>query len=133
MAEAKKRRGPPSKYKDEYCQQVIEHMAQGHSFVSFCAVIGVTNKTLYNWVETIDAFNAAHDIGKANRCLYYENQAKRIISGESKGNAVLTIFILKNLGKGYDYRDRTEQLIDGTLTQDIKLVPKFGEHNDESN
>lgn len=41
----------PTKYKKEYCQKLIEHMAKGYSFESFSAVVNVNQDTLHEWAK----------------------------------------------------------------------------------
>jgi len=40
-----------SKYKPEYCDLLIHHMANGLSFESFAGLIDVDQDTLYNWIK----------------------------------------------------------------------------------
>lgn len=44
--------GPPitKPFKPEYCQQLIQWMAQGNTFTSFAGQCGVSCQTLYNWL-----------------------------------------------------------------------------------
>lgn len=68
--------GRASEYKEEYCDQLIEHMASGLSFESFSAVIGVHRATLYEWVKIHDAFNDAKRIGTDKNLHWWEKQGR---------------------------------------------------------
>lgn len=43
--------GRPSKYKPEYCEMLVKHMATGLSFESFAAVIDVSEETIHAWAR----------------------------------------------------------------------------------
>lgn len=51
--------GQPTKYKPEYCEMLIEHMKQGFSYDTFCAVIDVHVDTLYNWEKLYPEYSDA--------------------------------------------------------------------------
>lgn len=52
-----------SPYKKEMCDQLIKHMAQGHSFEAFGGIAKVSRETLYNWVKKHKDFAEAKQIG----------------------------------------------------------------------
>lgn len=62
LDDAKAQRGRPSKYKPEYCQQLITHMSQGYSFESFAGDVEVTLSTLYEWENVHPDFSEAKNI-----------------------------------------------------------------------
>lgn len=66
------RGGGPSKYKDEYCDELIEHMTAGFSFESFAGKLGIAIKTLYNWESRHEEFFRAKMIGRAGGLYFYE-------------------------------------------------------------
>lgn len=64
--------GAPSKYKPEFCQQLIDHMAKGLSFDSFSAIAGVNQDTLHEWAKTHEDFNEAKKIAYGQCLLFWE-------------------------------------------------------------
>lgn len=62
--------GRPSKYKSEYCQELISHMSQGYSFESFAAVIDVNVDSIYEWLKVHKEFSEAKSIAY-NKCLLF--------------------------------------------------------------
>lgn len=52
-----------SKYRIEYCDSLIDHMATGASFTSFGAKAGVGPGTLAAWCSAHDEFQEARDRG----------------------------------------------------------------------
>lgn len=99
--------GPPTKYRKEYCEMVIEHMAQGFPFESFAGIVGVTKKTLYNWQDEHPEFEEAHQIGLAKNLLYLSKQGKEGLwntQGEGARNLNFNTwrFMMKNM---HQWRD----------------------------
>lgn len=73
--------GRPTIYKPEFCQMLIDHMAEGYSFESFAGKVNTTFKTLYNWEQEHLEFLQAKLEGKA-KCLikWEEIGVKGIVS-----------------------------------------------------
>lgn len=59
--------GRPTKYKPEYCQEIIDYMIEnrGASIVEFAAHICVGKSTIHDWAKTIPEFSDALDKAKA--------------------------------------------------------------------
>ena len=66
------KRGRPSKYKIEYCEEVKEFMGQGYSLTAFAGSIGCGRGTVYEWEASIPAFYEAVNIARAKRVLKLE-------------------------------------------------------------
>ena len=102
-----------SKYKPEYCQLLIEHMATGLSWLSFSGVVGVAFATAKLWVETHKDFAEAKGIGEAQGLLYWEKLGKYGASGHIKNfNSTVFSFTMKNR---FNWSDRTDLRIDSTV------------------
>lgn len=41
--------GRPTKFKEEYCEMLIQHMGKGFSFESFAGVVDVNTDTVFEW------------------------------------------------------------------------------------
>lgn len=67
--------GRPTKFKEEYCDALIEHMEKGYSFESFAGKLRVSKQTLYTWVESNPDFLDAKSIGTELARLYWEGLA----------------------------------------------------------
>jgi transposase-like protein len=106
--------GRPSKYLKKYCEELVEHMAQGLSVEAFAGRIGITKKTLYNWMDQHPEFLHAKLIGDQKSALWWEQAGRKgLFSG--KFSASTWIFNMKNR---HGWLDRFET----TNTQDIKTV-----------
>lgn len=105
----KKKNGRPPKYKEEYCEMLIEHMAKGYCFKSFGAAINVEEKTLYNWLEKYDAFLQSKKIGLAKGLQQLQNIGLAGMTGKIKGfNVVAWIFFMKNM---HGWTDKKEVVV----------------------
>ena len=116
--------GRPTKFKPEYCTQLIEHMAEGLSFESFAAVLGVARSTLYYWEKIEESnFSDAHKRG-TDACLLWFERASRHQIAKGKGSAAMLIFNLKNRFSDL-YQDRREIVSpDGSAPISISIVER---------
>lgn len=76
--------GRPTKYKAEYCQQLIEHMKAGGSFESFASKCDVHWDSLYEWVKVHQDFSEAKKIGMSKLLAYDEQIARVGVTGQLK-------------------------------------------------
>lgn len=109
--------GRPTKYKEEYCEMLIEHMSQGLSYESFAGLIKVAIDTLYEWQKVHPAFSEAKSLGKAQALLLWEKEGIKGLwdeveynekgqkTYERKINNVMWVFNMKNR---FGWRDKTE-------------------------
>ena len=56
--------GRPTKYKPEYCQQIIDFMSQGKSMERFAVSIDVMPDTILNWTKEHEEFLGAYKKAK---------------------------------------------------------------------
>ena len=96
MSEEKSKGGRPSKYKPEYCEALIEHMARGLSYEAFAAQCNVCRDTLYEWEKRYPEFFDSKKIGHAKLLKFFEELGFGLMSGDVKGNAAVYIFTMKN-------------------------------------
>src|SRR5690625_5270401 len=104
--------GRPSKYKPEYCEAVVQHMADGASLTSFAADIDVGRQTIARWINEHEEFRYAVTRGKAKCAAWWEKVARaNAVTGD--GNATLTVFGLTNMAaddwKKTEHVDHTTQ------------------------
>jgi len=115
----KRPEGRPSKYKPAYCNEVVEHMAQGASLTSFAGEIGVARSTINQWMEDHREFSEAVHVGKAKCAAWWEQAGRNIVmGGGGPGASTLAVFGIKNMAPE-DWRDKQEHdhtSSDGTMT-----------------
>jgi hypothetical protein len=123
--------GAPSKYKEAYCQEVINHCADGSSLTSFAAEIGVARDTISEWAKVHPEFSAAVKKAKAKCAAWWEKTARQnAVTGN--GNATLCIFGLKNMG-AEDWRDKQEVEHSGGFdVRHIELTGSDDHHDSQS-
>ena len=123
--------GRPTKYKDEYPEMLIEHMATGLSYESFAGEVGVCKDTLYEWEKVHPAFSDSKKIGfERNRC-FWEKQGVRglwdekeyddngkLMSARSM-NSTVWVFNMKNRFPK-EWRDKQE--VESTVSGSLELV-----------
>lgn len=89
-----KQLGRPSKYKPEYCKELLDHMREGFTLESFAGRIGVCRDTLHEWSNTHEDFSDATKRGKAASQYAWESKLKQSVDDKSV-NAVPVLFTLK--------------------------------------
>ena len=115
--------GAPTKYKPEYCDGIIAHMAEGASATSYAAEIGVSRDTISEWTKVHPEFSVAFRIGKTKCAAWWERVA-RSNAVESNGSAPVIIFGLKNMSP--DFNDTSEIDHKHSIAR-IKLVAGEGD------
>lgn len=81
--------GPANKYDPEFCWTVRELAQQGLFVEEWCAAIGVTMSTLYNWANRYPEFeDAMHQAWYLLRA-YWSKQARESIIGVGRPPSVL--------------------------------------------
>jgi transposase len=93
---APKKMGRPTKYRPEYCQMLIDHMASGYPFETFAAVVDSTRSTLYLWEKANVDFMDAKKKGQEKLYQYLLKIGYKISLGGG-GNPTAWIFMMKNI------------------------------------
>lgn len=105
--------GAPSKYRPEYCQALIEHMARGYSVESFAGTVDVDVDTIYQWAKVHPEFSEAKRKGAARSRIFWETLGMGLAGAQMKGgkqvkgSAASWIFNMKNR---FGWRDRIEHM-----------------------
>lgn len=123
MIKEKRKVGRPTDYKSEYCQMLIEHMAQGHSFESFAAVINKNRDTLYDWTVRHKEFLDAKKEGLDKSLLWFEERGRFGMKQGKDFNATVFIFMMKNMHGWKSEPDSFKHEHSGSLSL-IDLVKK---------
>lgn len=88
--------GRPTKYRGEYCDQIVTFMSEGKSVVQFACDIGVHRDSIYAWAETNEAFSDALKRAKDASESYWENHLQFGALGIAPQiNVAATAIILK--------------------------------------
>lgn len=97
--------GRPTKYKPEYDEKLVIHMAQGLSFEAFAGDIDVNQDTLHEWVKVHPSFSEAKKRAFAKCQIFWERIGIRglfVEKGEAPLNTGVWVFNMKNRFKWTD-------------------------------
>ncbi len=108
--------GRPTKYKEAYCNEVIEIMATGLSLTAFAGDIGVSRDTVNEWQRVHPDFSDAVKVAKAKRTAALE---RGMFSAESGPQVTARIFALKNADPE-EWRDKKEVEHSGSMEVSTK-------------
>jgi hypothetical protein len=87
--------GQPTKYKSEYCELIVEHMAKGNSLVSFACLIDVSAETVYEWARVHPEFSEAFKKAKDKCQRYFENMGLHGMTQNKDFKPAMWIFWMK--------------------------------------
>lgn len=127
--------GRPSLYKPEYCQLLINHMAEGLSFLSFAGVVSVSYDTIHEWVKAHPDFSYAKGIGRAKQLIWDEKLLNRGSEGKQRGySAAAHKWKMANAHKWTDRVEHTERspknMTDDEILQEARAIIESIENKD---
>lgn len=93
-----KKPGPPSSFKQAYCEEIVKYLAEGHTIAAFAGHIGVGLRTVYDWLKRHPEFADAHEIAKLKSLAFWEDRLLDASKGDTKAAPAVLIFGLKNRG-----------------------------------
>jgi len=130
----------PVKYREEFCDLLVEHMKMGKSYDSFpsriydhCKMyVGLT--TMYDWEKKYPEWKNAKAIAVSKALDFYETRASVKVSGQTvKGidaklidSYVLMGMLKTRFYKIYGDKQRIEHDIDEETKEQLKLCYKLG-------
>ena len=97
--------GRPSSYRAEFCQRVIDLMAEGRSLDGCAAILGVHPDSLYAWQKLHPEFSDAVKTGRAAATAFWESRLLDVARG-APGNAQAIQWALRNRSRaasGWDH------------------------------
>ncbi len=97
-----KPRGRPPAYRPEYVDLVVTFCAKGHSLTGFAGKVGVSRDTVLEWGNQHPDFREACHVAKANRALWWEEQAIKV--AKAGGSSTMVLFGMRNAAPD-DYQD----------------------------
>lgn len=96
--------GRPTKYKEAYCNEVINVLATGLSLTAFAGEIGVARSTVNEWIDNFPEFSEAVRVAKAKRTLALEKGMLSAVNGPA---VTARMFALKNADPD-EWRERKD-------------------------
>ena len=73
----------PTKYKREYCENVIALMREGDSIAVVASHLGIAKSTLYEWMKVHEEFSDAIKEGVYLSQAWWETEARKPALGEA--------------------------------------------------
>jgi len=112
--------GGPTKYKTEYCDQVIELMYKGHSIEEVAYFLKVDKKTIYNWKDAHEEFFHALKKGADFSEGWWKLKGTQNIENKDF-NSTLWYMNMKNR---FGWKDKIENTHDVTVNEHIEKAKK---------
>jgi transposase-like protein len=85
--------GRPSEYKPEYCEAVLDYMAQGYSLSAFAGSIKMSRDTVYHWMSEHREFSDAVSRARMTRVAALE---VKLLRSKKGAETSASIFALRN-------------------------------------
>jgi len=125
-----------SKFKPEYCDQLIRHLKNGKSFSCFNVDPPVFQSTIFNWYDNHPEFKMAREIGEKSWQLFLESLAYYKVTGikspeldklgSKKIDGEMLRFLLARKFRK-DYSERTEVEHSGKVAHTIIFEEVLGD------
>ena len=104
-----KYKGRPTKFEEKYCQMLVEHCAHGGHISDFCTQIGVSQSTVFLWLEKHRAFKEAANTAQAYSLRFYSKIGTLGMMGQIKGfNSFAWAFMMRNKFHDLGFGDRAD-------------------------
>lgn len=98
--------GRPTKYKKEFCDQIIAAMEKGLSVQAASAECGFSHDSFYRWQEKHPEFSDAVKEGQRRCLVFWEKIGMKGMVGQIPGfNATTWIFNMKNRHNWVDKKE----------------------------
>jgi transposase len=110
-------RGRPTKYRPEFCRQIIDLMGEGLSLTAAAAELGLTRECCYNWAYTKPEFRQALELGRGKRLLFLE---RGLLAAKDSVMVASRSFALKAADR-YEWGDKQPPADEQQLTE-IRIV-----------
>lgn len=119
---AKRPIGRPSKYRPEYCDEIIDLGKDGKSIAQMAAHFDVDKASVFRWAEEHEDFRTAFARAKTHSQKWWEDQAQKNLS-DRNFNAQLW---LKSVASRFrdDYTERTQTELSGPNGAPVRVESK---------
>lgn len=103
--------GRPTDYRPEYCEQIVEFMKDGKSFVGFSASIGTHIDTILEWAKVHPEFSLAKKAAGAASEEWWERQGREYLINRPQGESLNSSVWIFTMKARFKWRDGAEQSI----------------------
>lgn len=89
--------GRPTKYRDEFCDLVVEMGKEGKSFCQMACAMDITEETLYQWKKSKPDFSESLKKARQHAQAWWEDHGQRGTIGQIDGfNSTSYVWQTKN-------------------------------------
>jgi hypothetical protein len=103
----------PTKYKEQYCELLIEHMTAGADFRSFAGKVGVTEATLYAWKKANPKFEEAAAIALEKAYFFWEALARKYLFVRKDEERIDTGMFVLNMRNRFKWLSKDKEPVPG--------------------
>lgn len=124
--EAPKKRpvGRPSKYKPEYCEQIIELGKEGKSIAQMAAAFDVDKASIFDWAAAHEDFSTALARAKAYSQTWWEDAAQKNLSDRNFNAQLWLKSVASRFREDYTEKQVTEVSGPGGSAMQIETTAK---------
>ena len=96
-------------YDKKYCKLIVSMMQEGKSLAAFCAKIGISRQTAYDWRDAYPEFKESLEQAKEAGQAYWEDIGTNgIVGNYDKFGSSAWIFTMKNRFRE-DYKEEKQE------------------------
>ena len=100
--------GRPTKYKEEFCEQVIELGKQGYSKAMIAATLDISRETLDEWIDSKQDFSDAMKIAITQSQFWWEKTAQENLKNNQFNSPLWSKSMPARFPKDYSDRSKVE-------------------------
>lgn len=119
----KKAKGPggaPTKYKKEYCRQIVDYMSTGKSLVAFAASIDVHKDTVYEWAKVHKEFSDSLKKAQAKCEAHWEKIGEEAMFMGGKDSVFIPSLYIFKMKARFGWSDKQE--VEHSVKKPIRLT-----------
>lgn len=99
------------RYKTEYCDLMVERMADGLSLREFASEIGVTLREIKRWRDEIPEFADAAELGEEASQAWWEKQGRVNLHNKDMNNQLWQFNMKNRCGWGENNKEGTTNVV----------------------
>jgi hypothetical protein len=115
--------GRPTKYKEEFCEKVIELGKQGYSKAMIAATLDIARDTLDEWIDSIPEFSYAMKRALTHAQFWWESTAQENLKNNQFNSPLWSKSMPARFPK--DYSDRSKVELTGANGGAVEVITKI--------
>lgn len=111
--EVKTKLGRPTLYKPEYCDAIVDIMAEGYSLEAAAAKLNVNVRSIYEWQSKYEDFSQAINIGRVKALAWWEDRARDASQGAPGSSQIISLGLRNRSRAASGWVDTVKQEVSG--------------------